>query len=131
MGKETLVAEKITAAQTLLEGIEEQGIDFSVALWLYRSATEDWKLYIGVNDFGQVGPQPYYEGIQKVFSGLPDTLKNQIELSDIFIVNSNYSELVPIKMMFHTGPKDIGGIRASGNYVNGMLIEDAYIYRAS
>jgi hypothetical protein len=52
-----------------------------------------------------------------------------ISVNDISIISTDNALAKLIKSAIHTG-KEIAGIRFTGNVVNGVLIDDAFIYRA-
>lgn len=96
----------------------------SAALWLYMSEAGEWRLIIATPLVDKWGPRRAYSDLQVILAA------NQlrIDLSKISLVSPKDSliRLLKSSLRFH-GPAP--GIRFTGNTVNNVYIEDAYVYR--
>ncbi len=73
------------------------------------------------------GPARSYKKIQSVISQMPED-RPKIHLKDITVIDSKDPLLSLLRKVSKTG-KGISGHRVSRNAINGVWIEDAYIYR--
>ena len=70
---------------------------------------------------------PIYKQIQKAISKLKNEV-TELSLEDVALAKPQAPIVEVMKTAIKTGP-GISGIRFSQNVINGVLIEDAYIYR--
>jgi hypothetical protein len=73
------------------------------------------------------GPKEVYRQIQKILTKFPKEISG-LSLDDVEVAKTDAPVIALLRMALHTGPK-IGGIRFKNNVIDGILIEDAYIYR--
>ena len=76
-------------------------------------------------DVDRVGPRRVYGQIEHILRRVPSV---GIGLEDISIVGDNDATVRLLGVALKTGP-GISGIRFQNNVINGVLVEDAYIYR--
>jgi hypothetical protein len=76
---------------------------------------------------GPQGPREVYKQIQRTLGALSDKIKT-LSLADVVVAKPDAPMVAVLKRAVRTGP-GIGGIRFSQNVIDGVLIEDAYIYR--
>lgn len=129
MVKETLSAEMISAGRELIEHLDRAGFPVSAALWFYFDDTNSWRLIIGTPGITDNGPQKAYEEIYSILHNIQgDTPK--VSFRDITVVDTKSDRLLSVLrlMMKLPGPA-IHSVRFAGNVVNGVLINDVYIYR--
>jgi hypothetical protein len=125
--KESLSSEKITAGAELTRLLDAANFPVTASFWFYFSETNVWKLVIASPRIKDNGPKEAYERIQAVIASIPDNgLK--ISLRDVVVLDSTDSLVSLLRIAIVTGP-GISGIRFSQNGINGVFIEDAYIYR--
>ncbi|NIR14929.1 MAG: hypothetical protein GWN86_13670, partial [Desulfobacterales bacterium] len=74
----------------------------------------------------QEGPQKAYAAVQKVLAQLPSSF--ELSLRQISVISTEHDLVKLLRAAIHTGP-GISGIRFTGNVINGVFIDDAYIYR--
>jgi hypothetical protein len=127
MVKTTLVEKDIQEGKRILTALDKRGLQISAALWLYFSGNEEWKFTIAVPMIKREGPIKTYRFIRSVLAALRPPLK-QVSLENITAVKPENEIIQVLKVAIHTGP-GIHGIRFTRNVINGLLIDDAYIYR--
>lgn len=126
MDKASLVEEQIDDGKKLVEALDGAKVAVRAAMWFYYPEPNDWRLIIATPFLDDVGPMKTYELIQNVIEkSLPDL---SIKLRNIFLVSPQNKLIKLMKAAIGTG-KGISGIRFTGNVINNVLIEDAYIYR--
>ncbi len=100
-----LSKEMIEAGVALIRRLDESGLSPCAAFWIYSSEANDWKLKIADAKVGKEGPRKAYGKIHDILLEHPDEF-NELSLGGI------------------------SGIRYKDAAVDGVFIDDAYIYRA-
>jgi len=134
MAKDILVTESLSdsmlkAGVKLIERLDADGADIQSSFWLYAEEDKIWKLIMASPLVDTEGPREYYKKIH-VANSLADDLEETISLHDISVTNTSNKIVQVLKSAINTGNK-IAGIRFSRNMINGIFIEDSYIYRTS
>jgi hypothetical protein len=124
--KESLSSEMISAGAELTRRLDEARFIVSASLWLYMSDANTWRFIIASPEVRTQGLKKAYKQIQSVVSRIPKD-QPKIELKDITLVDSKDPIISLLRVAIKTGD-GISGIRFSQNMINGVLIEDAYIY---
>ena len=119
-----LVDRDIEAGRALIEALDHQQIPVSTALWLYDDGGERYRLTIATAIYDS-GPLDAYGTVRRVLDQLdPETRPS---LPDVNIVSPSD----PIVQAIHKTVKAdsrIGGFRFNGNTIDGIYVEDAWIY---
>ncbi|MBH1969655.1 hypothetical protein FK216_00415 [Moraxellaceae bacterium AER2_44_116] len=134
MAKDLLVTDSlseqmINAGVMLIERLDQSNAQVKSAFWLYFSELRTWKLVIASDLIAANGPRMFYEKIVTANS-LASESENIISLNDIGVEALDNKVVQLLAMMISTG-SGISSIRFSKNNINGVYIEDAYIYRSS
>src|SRR5205823_1503794 len=101
----------------------------SASLWFYIPEVNTWRFIIGSPEVRTDGPKKAYKQVQSVVSKMPEG-KPKIPLKDITVIDSNDPLIALLRIAIGTSG-GISNIRITHNVINGVLIEDAYIYRIS
>ena len=125
--KEALVSEMVLAGTDLIARLDKAGFSVFAALWLYVPESETWRLVIARPEVRLDGPKKAYKKIQSVLARMPVD-KPRIALNDITVLDSKDSFISSLKAGIQTDIR-ISGIRLVKTAINGLFIEDAYIYR--
>lgn len=126
MDKTALVERNIEDGRRLLEALDEADFQVSVALWLYVVEDEEWRFMVASPLVDQRGTKESYAFIQGVLALLSPP--SGISLKQVSVVSPKHELLKLFRVAVRTGP-GISGIRFTGNTINNVFIEDAYIYR--
>jgi len=134
MAKDILVTESLTDSMmkvgaTLIERLDAKSSEIKSAFWLYFSEEKTWKLIISSPLVDSEGPRDYYKRVVKA-NGVASAEEEIISLNDVGVTNTSNQIVQLLKFMITTGD-NISGIRFSRNTINGVFIEDAYIYRSN
>lgn len=134
MAKDILVTESLTdsmmkAGAKLIERLDAKNSEVKSAFWLYLSEEKIWKLIVASPLVDKEGPRDYYKRIVDA-NTLAPTEEEIVSLNDIGVTNTNHQIVQLLKFMIATGD-GISGIRFSRNTINGVFIEDTYIYRSN
>jgi len=134
MAKDILVTERLSdsmmkAGAKLIERLDVEQAGVKSLFWLYFSEEKTWKLIIASPIVDFEGPRKYY---QKVVAAneLAAESEEIISLNNIGVTNTSNQIVQLLKLAMGTGD-GISGIRFSKNTINGVFIEDAYIYRSN
>ena len=126
MDKPTLVDPDKKAGEALLKKLD--GIDFDVkaAFWFYLSEPNEWRLIFASTVVDKKGPKEAYETVQSELENLNE--RYELSLQNISLISSNDKLVKLLRAAIKTGP-GVSNIRFTGNVINSVFIEDAYIYR--
>lgn len=125
--KESLSNELISAGAELTRRLDEARFIVSASLWFYVSDSNVWRFIIASPEVRIHGLKKAYKQVQSVVSKITDE-RQKISLKDITVVDSKDPLISLLKAAVKTGD-EISNIRFSRNVVDGVLIDDAYIYR--
>jgi len=118
---------KIELGKSILEVLDKSDLEITAFFWFYLAPNNSWRLIISAKKYERKETKERYEDFIKRFG--EEEAIDQIGLSNITIVSSSDGLLNVLKHAIKTKSMDISGIRFTSNMTNGVLIEDAYIYR--
>jgi hypothetical protein len=113
------------AGRRLLQELDKRHFPIDAALWLYRPEEDDWRLMLATPLVDEFGPSEGYRRLQRVVQKVPGT---RLSLSNVELASPEDPFITLLRSAISTGP-GIHGVRFSRNSINGVFIEDAYIYR--
>jgi hypothetical protein len=134
MAKNILVTESLSdsmikAGAKLIERLDLEKSQVKSAFWLYISDEKIWKLIIASPLVDSEGPRKFYKRIVAANESAEKD-EDVISLNDIGVTNTSNQIVQILKIAVGTGA-GISGIRFSRNTINGVFIEDCYIYRSN
>jgi hypothetical protein len=120
-----LVDRYIEAGRRLLNALDAAHVDVDVALWLFEEERDSWKLVLSSKQLTDLGPLQAYKAIGAVLDGL--NLRD-ISLADITVQRVDRPLIKALRAYPLVDPwildKQLGW-----RWINGVRIDDAYIYR--
>lgn len=125
--KEALLSEMLVAGADLIERLEKAGFPLAAALWLYLPESGLWRFVIASPEVGTVGPKKTYKKIQSVAARIPLDVP-RVALNDISVVDTNDALVATLQAALKPS-NGVSGLRLTKTVLNGLFIEDAYIYR--
>lgn len=125
--KEYLSREMIDAGAELTRLLDDARLIVDAALWFYSSENNSWQFVVASPEVRTQGPKNIYKKIQSVIARNFGE-HSVISLKDISVVDSKDPSILLLRSVIVTG-EGISNIRFSQNMINGVFIEDAYIYR--
>ena len=123
-----LTPQMIDAGKALTELLDAESFDVRAALWLFLSDTREWRLVFASPEVAKAGPIAFYHKLQSV---LPKLTAWRISLSNITALPDTADSIQLFASFINTGQQGTSGMRMTNNIVNGVLIDDAYIYRVA
>jgi len=132
LGSSTMVGAALTPqlieeGAELLQALDASGLTPDAAFWFYFSDINAWKLVLAEMRVGPDGPREVYKQVQRTLDALSDTIKS-FSLADVVVAKPDAAVVSVLKRALRV-ERNAGGVRFSQNVIDGVLIEDAYIYR--
>ena len=125
--KESLSKEMISAGERLARYLNDSALEIDALLWLYLPDLNAWRFVIATPEVKAKGPKGVYQKLRAIISDMP--LEEQpVDSDDIMVLDSSDPLIQLLRTAIKTGA-GISGIRFSRNVINGVLIEDAFIYK--
>ena len=133
MAKDILVPDMLSeqmikAGAKLVERLDVDKSEVKSAFWLFFQEERLWKLIIASTLVASEGPRNFYKRVVSA-NQQADEEESVLSLNDISVTGVDH-QIVQLLRLIGTGI-GISGIRFSRNSINGVFIEDAYIYRSS
>jgi hypothetical protein len=122
-----LTPQLIEEGAELLQALDASGLTPDAAFWFYSSDMNAWKLVLAEMRVGPDGPREVYKQVQRTLDALSDTIKS-FSLADVVVAKPDAAVVSVLKRALRV-ERNAGGVRFSQNVIDGVLIEDAYIYR--
>jgi hypothetical protein len=125
--REVLSEQMISVGAKLIERLDQSESKVQAALWLFLPEEKIWKLMIISPLVKTDGPRTFYKRILDA-NKIAAESESIISLNDVGVADTSIPLFSLLRVAISTG-SGIGGIRFSKNTINGVFIEDAYIYR--
>jgi hypothetical protein len=124
MAEDTLVNFDIDKGLKLVAALDQAGYDLVAAFWFYESQAERWRL--------KIAPRRPVSGqnLQEEFIKIVRILNKEridLDISMIEVVDKDDPLLKGLGRLIRA--EGTNTIRARSNWVNGIYVEDAVIYR--
>ncbi|MBI4482432.1 MAG: hypothetical protein HY652_06025 [Acidobacteria bacterium] len=123
MAKEALVEADIDIGRAVVEALDNAGVKVTAALWFYASERGEWLLVLAMPLVDTGGPRQAYTAIQRELRKVPS-----VPVIQISAVSPKEPLIKVLRKLVRTGHQ-ISGMRLTGNAIDNVYIEDAYIYR--
>jgi hypothetical protein len=121
VGQATLVDLDIAAGAKLVKSLDRHDFPLSAAFWIYSSDTDEWDLIVASPLVDEHGPHWAYQELRDASGTKPP-----IPLSRISLVPDDHPLVTLLRSAVNVRDH---GIRITNNSIDGVLIDDAYIYR--
>src|ERR1700682_1679623 len=121
MDKATLVDIDIKAGERVLQILDNAGFKVNIALWLYSSEFEAWRLYIASPLVDTKGPKEAY---LQLFSALRSIEPDLASAVTITVVSPKDPFMRSLKRTFGM-TSSVHGMRLGGNIIDGVFVEQA------
>ena len=122
----TLTEEMIEWGRVLIEKLDVTNLHPDAALWLYNADDQKWKLLIAEDNLEKEGPRALYKQIQDIIAKAKQDIPG-MALDAIVLARPDTKIIKLLKTAVGSGKN----FRFTNNVINGMVIDDAYIYRLS
>lgn len=119
-----LSEKQITDGRSFIQALDGAGIVSSAALWLWRSSENAWR-YVLSSPLVEKGADMPVK-IAAVLATMPADFA--VDRNNLMLFEVQDPTIQTLHKAIQTGP-GITSMRMSGNVINGVRIEDAYVYR--
>lgn len=123
--KEPLTKDRVEAGGKLLSRLFEIGLEVVAAFWLYTSENNEWRLMLAC-------PSADTEGPRSIYGKIWDALYGQVE-KPLDIESTDTMVLTPTDTLVRALANvkslvDISGKRLGPTGINGIPVDDIYVY---
>ncbi|MEX1253352.1 MAG: hypothetical protein WEE64_03335 [Dehalococcoidia bacterium] len=125
MDTRTLVDHDIIYGNDLVKALDASRFEVDAAYWYYLSDPDRWRLIIASPIVDREGPRKAYDRILTVLEGMPSP---KIAFDQVSVVSPRDHVVRSLSRAAKTGP-ETAGMRISRSTIDGVFVEDAYIYR--
>lgn len=129
--KEPLTQEMVDAGRELTRYLDSR-IPITASLWFYFTVPNSWRLLLVSPLVATQGPREMYRQVQSALSrirqGHLGSSLHMLELDHITVVDDQQDTVKALRAALKVD-NDLGGVRFPNVRINGMPIEDSYIYR--
>ena len=127
MDKTALVSIALGRGSEILRILDRAGSKISVALWLFASEYEDWRLLLASRQFDRVHLRAAYGLVNDALSSAGLGAE---KTPPILILPMSDPTVRDLRRIFSRA-KSVEGMRLGGQLLGDRFIEDAYVYRIS
>lgn len=126
MVENTLVESAIGDGKRIIGALDAIGVQVDAALWFYYAESEKWRLVLAMPIREERGSTAAYSAILEAVA----TLDPPVEYGpgDIRAVVPNHP-IIRALAGFGGPPASLVGKRIGGAYIDGVVIDGAYVYR--
>lgn len=111
----------------LLETLERAKVKVNVALWMFLSEYEDWRLVVSSRQFDSPDPRDAYRLLNDSLAAAGFAPK---KTPAIIILPTNDPFIRELRRIFGK-TKSVEGMRLGGQMIGDRFVQDAYVYRIS
>jgi hypothetical protein len=127
MDKTILVSADFDIGAEILKILDGAKVVVSVALWVYSSEYEDWRLALSSRQLDSVEPREAYRLIHNSLAKSGFVIEKTPPLMIFRMTDPFIREL---RRLFGR-TRSVEGMRVGGQMIGDRFVEDAYIYRIS
>ena len=127
MDKAAMVSLDINRGTELLDALERAKVKVGVALWMYLSEYEDWRLVVSARQFDSLDLRGAYRLLHDTLAPAGFTPRNTPPVMILPMADPSIREL---RRLFGK-TKSVEGMRLGGQMFGDRFVEDAYVYRIS
>ncbi|HYW41378.1 MAG TPA: hypothetical protein VE959_00895 [Bryobacteraceae bacterium] len=117
----------ITRGSELLDTLERAKLKVSVALWMYLSEYEDWRLVVSTRQFDSLDLRAAYRLLNDSLAAAGFTPEKTPPIMILPMADPLIREL---RRLFGK-TKSVEGMRLGGQMIGDRFVQDAYVYRIS
>ena len=127
MDKAAMVSLDISRGGELLDALERAKLKVGVALWMYSSEYEDWRLVLSSRRFDSLDRRDAYRLLHETVAPAGFTPE---KTPPILILPMTDPSIRELRRLFGKA-KSVEGMRLGGQMIGDRFVQDAYVYRIS
>lgn len=125
MDQATLVGLDIETGRRILRHLDEASFKVSAAFWLLSPERQDWRLWVATPVVDKVGKRDAYLRLGDILRDAePELLVHPV----VQLVSPKDKLIRGLRRIFGK-TASVEGMRLGSNFIDGIFIEDAYVYR--
>ncbi len=124
---EALTSEMVSAGAELAQHLGSSALKIDGLLWLFSTENNTWRFVIASPEVRVYGPKKIYQNVREVIDSIAKN-EQKIPFESIFVLDSS-DQLIQLLRQATCTSSNLSGVRFSQNVINGVLIDDAYIYK--
>ena len=122
-----MVSLDINRGSELLDTLDRAKLKVGVALWMFSSEYEDWRLVVSARQFDSLDPRDAYRLLNDTLAAAGFTPEKTPPILILPMADPFIKEL----RQFFGKTKSVEGMRLGGQMVGDRFVQDAYVYRVS
>ena len=122
-----MVSFDIERGREVLDALDRTSVRVPIALWVYLSEYEDWRLVLSGRELASVGPREAYG---RVLDSLASAGFTPDRIPPLLVLPLTDPFVRQLRRVFGKA-KSVEGMRLGGQMIGDRFIEDAYVYRIS
>jgi len=127
MDKAAMVSIDVSQGSEVLDALERAHVKVSVALWMFMSEYEDWRLVVSSRQFDSADPRKAYALIHESLSSAEFPAK---KTPAIIVLPTSDPFVRELRRIFGR-TRSVNGMRLGGQMIGDRFVQDAYVYRIS
>src|SRR5271165_1682376 len=127
MDKAAMVSLDISRGAELLDALEQAKLKIGVALWVFLSEYEDWRLVVSARQFDSLDLREAYRLIHDSLAAKGFTPEKTPPIMILPMADRFIREL---RRLFGK-TRSVEGMRLGGQMIGDRFVQDAYVYRIS
>lgn len=127
MDQAAMVNIDVSQGLEILEALERANVKLSVALWMFLSEFEDWRLVISSRQLDAADPRDAYRLLHDSLSRANADINRK---PAILILPTNDPFVKALRRIFGK-TLSVDGMRLGGQTIGDRFVQDAYVYRIS
>jgi len=124
---DALTEAMIQAGEQLIRTLHSAGFPVKAAFWWYLADSKVWRLFIASRVVSESGATEAYRQIHNIVDRIPSD-EAKIRMNDVTVIEDD-SPMVSLLRTAVRPTRKASGIRLFQNVINGVMIDDAYIYQ--
>ncbi len=120
-----MVSIDVSQGSEILEALERSKVKVLVALWMFLSEFEDWRLVVASRQFDTADPRDAYRLLHDSLSRAEVPSRKH---PAILILPTSDPFIKEIRRLFGK-TMSVNGMRLGGQMIGDRFVQDAYVYR--
>ena len=127
MDKAAMVSLEVHRGKEMVEALESANLKIGVALWIFLSEYEDWRMILSARQFDSLDPRAAY----RLLHTLLDREEFPPERTPPILILKMTDPFIKALRSRFAKNKNVEGIRVGSQSVGDRFVEDSYLYRVS
>jgi hypothetical protein len=115
----------VTAGTTLINALDQEGVNPRAAVWVYNSETDSWRLWI-VPSKSATDKRQFYRLVSEAITKHKDSMQG-LDASDTEFVRDTHPAIQALSRMFRV--EGASSVSISNNMLNGFYVPDGIVLR--